>query len=523
MADTAGVAHSAGAERLAPDGSASPGAGSKVGPLTSRPRFSVRKLIVAGFALCFLLALVMNLLWILTAHRVQEKLHFLEIADSYLFEIQQARRYEKNFFLYRTGLDEALEYMRVAHKLLVANSEQLRSAIGQSRFETMRPRSERYLELLEELAAAQRTGRTSAEEIAEAEAEIRAEGSSVVSFAADLVTREHQAVHDMLRWSRTFPVYFLAVLLVVIVVTSQLLGRRIVRPLNRFVAYTSRIAAGDFTPISPARRYQDEFTDLAVALNRMAEELQEQQTILVETHKLRALGTLTAGVAHELNNPVNNILLTAQVLKEDFDELPQEERFEMVDDVIDQAERCDRIISNLLDFARESEATVEPLELGVLVEETVKLAQNQVHLSGVKLTVNVHPNLPRIHGDGKQLVQVFLNLLLNALDATPRDGLIEVAAEPEADPKFVAVRVTDSGSGIPAHLLSSIFDPFFTTKHHGEETRSGTGLGLSVSQGIVARHGGSISVTSNIGAGSTFVVHLPVTTIPAELGKAPAI
>ncbi len=485
--------------------------------LTSRPRFTVRNLIIATFTVYFLAALGVNALWIATTLRVQEKLHFLEIADSYLFEIQQARRYEKNFLLYRTGLGNSLEHMRVAHGLLMANSEQLRSAMGETRFETMRPRSARYLELLEDLSAAAQAGRSSPEEVADTEAEIRTVGASVVQSATDLVARERQAVHTMLRWSRTFPVYFLALLLVVIVLTTRFLVRRIVRPLNRFVAYTSRIAAGDFTPIEPVRRYRDEFTNLAVALNRMASELDNHQTILVETHKLRALGTLTAGVAHELNNPVNNILLTAQVLKEDFSTLAPEERLEMIDDVVDQAERCDRIISNLLDFARESEARSEPLDLGVLVQETVRLAQNQVHLSGVKLDVVVEPNLPRIHGDAKQLVQVFLNLLLNALDATSRDGRIELAAEPDADPKYVSVRVTDSGRGIPPHLLGSIFDPFFTTKHHDEGHRGGTGLGLSVSQGIVARHGGTISVSSTVGTGSTFIVHLPVTTIPARL------
>jgi two-component system NtrC family sensor kinase len=500
-----------------PQAAALPQPGGDAEPLNSRPRFSVRNLIASGFALCFILALAVNFLWILTAFRIQEKLHFLEIADSYLFEIQQARRYEKNFFLYQTGLDEALEHMRVAHGLLMANSEQLRSVIGETRFETMRPRSEKYLELLEDLSAAAKAGRASPPEVADDEADIRTEGASVVQFATDLVARERQAVHGMLRWSRTFPIYFLVVLLLVIVITSHVLVRRIVRPLDRFVAYTSRIAAADFTPIVPARRYRDEFTDLAVALNRMSRDLQEQQTILVETHKLRALGTLTAGVAHELNNPVNNILLTAQILKEDFATLPEEEQLEMVDDVVDQAERCDRIISNLLDFARESEARIEPLDLGVLVNETVKLAQNQVHLSAVKLNVEVASNLPRIHGDAKQLVQVFLNLLLNALDATPRDGRIDLAAEPDADPKYVAVRFSDTGSGIPSHLLASIFDPFFTTKHHDEGHRSGTGLGLSVSQGIVARHGGTISVTSTVGAGSTFIIHLPVTTIPARL------
>jgi signal transduction histidine kinase len=189
----------------------------------------------------------------------------------------------------------------------------------------------------------------------------------------------------------------------------------------------------------------------------------------------------------------------------------------MIDDVIDQAERCDRIISNLLDFARESEARVEPVDLGVLVNETVKLAHNQMHLSGVKLAIDVQPNLPRVHGDAKQLVQVFLNLLLNALDATPRDGHIELSAQSDSGQKYVSVTVRDDGRGIPPHLLGSIFDPFFSTKHPGDGKRGGTGLGLSVSQGIVARHGGNISVESTPGSGTTVTVHLPVTTIPARL------
>jgi signal transduction histidine kinase len=485
--------------------------------LISRPRFSVRRLIVTGFAICFLLVVAVDCMWIVIAFRIQAKLHFLEIADSYLFEIQQARRFEKNFFLYGTNLDDSLEHMRVAHGLAMANAQQLRSVIGTPTFETMRPRSEKYLSLLEDLSGAARADTLSAERKAAWEAEIRREGGSLVDFATDLVARERQTVHTLLRQSRTFPFYFLGLLLGVILIMAHLVVRRIVRPLERFVAYTQQIARGDFTPIVAARRYRDEFTNLAMALNRMARDLEEQQRILVETHKLRALGTLTAGVAHELNNPVNNILLTAQVLKEDAATISALEREQMLDDVIDQVERCDRIISNLLDFARESEARIEPIDLGMLVGETVKLAQNQVHLSGVKLEIKVQPNLPRVHGDPKQLVQVFLNLLLNALDATPRDGRIELSAQSEGGLKFVSVTVSDNGRGIPAHLLGSIFDPFFTTKHPGEGRRGGTGLGLSVSQGIVARHGGSIRVASTEGAGTIVTVQLPVTTIPARL------
>ena len=136
---------------------------------------------------------------------------------------------------------------------------------------------------------------------------------------------------------------------------------------------------------------------------------------------------------------------------------------------------------------------------------------------GIKIEFSAAGNLPRVHGDGQQLRQVFLNLILNAIDASPKGAQIQVMVVPADEPNYVAVKVIDQGSGIPAHILPSIFDPFFTTKGKGK----GTGLGLSVSQGIVAKHGGRILVNSQPEQGATFSVVLPVTTIPANLVRAP--
>jgi signal transduction histidine kinase len=275
---------------------------------------------------------------------------------------------------------------------------------------------------------------------------------------------------------------------------------------------------GDYTPITPVKRYRDEFTDLAVAINQMIRELENREAVLIQSHKLRAIGTLTAGVAHELNNPLNNITLTAHMLLEDYEMSSDEERKEMIRDVIAEAGRSKDIISNLLDFARESGSQLEPLDLAQLLKETVTLAQNQIKLSGIRLELHAVEKLPRIHGDSQQLKQVFLNLILNAADASPKGGRIQLMVLPADEPNYLAVKVIDFGVGIPAHVLGSIFDPFFTTKAKGK----GTGLGLSVSQGIVGKHGGRIMVSSTEGKGSTFTVTLPVTTIPAEISSAKA-
>jgi signal transduction histidine kinase len=129
----------------------------------------------------------------------------------------------------------------------------------------------------------------------------------------------------------------------------------------------------------------------------------------------------------------------------------------------------------------------------------------------------VKENLPPIHGDKQHLSQVFLNLILNALDAMPGGGHLEVAVEKHSEPGYIAVRVKDTGDGIPDHIVTSIFDPFFTTKHRGK----GTGLGLSVSLGIVKKHGGDIRVESEVGTGTTFTVLLPITAVPAAFQKDP--
>jgi len=228
-----------------------------------------------------------------------------------------------------------------------------------------------------------------------------------------------------------------------------------------------------------------------------------------ESHQLTAIGTLTAGVAHEINNPLNNIMLTAHTLLEDYKDLSQKDQEDMLTDIIQETERAQGIVRNLQDFARESECVSEPLNLGELIEETVKLTANQAKVVGAKLETDIQPHIPFIRGDRQQWKQVFLNLVLNALDEVEKDGRIKISVEKTQPPGFLAVYVEDNGGGIPAHVLPYIFDPFFTTKSPGK----GTGLGLSVSKGIVTQHGGRIDVSSQKGSYTRFTVIIPATDI----------
>lgn len=484
--------------------------------LLARPRYSLRLHIFLGFLLIFLYVVGVGVAMMLTMYEVEKKLRFLEIANESMLEIQQARRYEKNFFLYGTNLNDALENVYQAQKILDDNKEEIRTILGKDSQAILLSNFRRYEALLERLVDLEQKRGNNPDYLRikkEIEVELRRHGQEMVSLANHLRKEEKESLSKAILRSRNTHIYSLIFLLFFLALNAFLLGSRILGPIRQFSVYAKRIASGDFSPITSGGRFRDEFTDLAIVINQMIQELESREAALVQSHKMRAIGTLTAGVAHELNNPLNNITITAHMLLEDYDRLSDKERKEMVEDVVNEAGRSKVIISDLLDFSRESGSQLEPLDLSELLKETVHLASNQIKLSGIQIELQSRGHLPRIHGDRQQLRQVFLNLILNAVDASSKGGKIQVLVVPADEPNSIAVKVIDFGCGIPEHILDSIFDPFFTTKTGGK----GTGLGLSVSQGIVAKHGGRILVSSVEGKGSTFTVTLPITTIPADI------
>lgn len=476
--------------------------------LHSRPQRSIRGKIFLAFSLFFFLCLILNVwsIWVLA--RMEEKIHFLNIADRVMAEIQQARRYEKNYLLYGTNLADAKEHLSSAQSILDYNAEPVAKVLSEKHFLTMQEDVRQYHALLREIGEAGNEA-----EKKRIEMELREKGGRIISFGEEFVKKEKENVFRILKTAQRAPFVFLFVLVVLMVFIAAFLTRQLYVTLQRFMEYTKRIGEGDFTPIKPVRKYRDEFTELAEAFNRMIRELDHRHNILVQSHKLRAIGTLVAGVAHELNNPLNNIMLTAALLKEDYIDLSDEEKMEMIEDMIQEAERSQGIVRNLLDFARESEAHIKPLELDRIVQESVRLVANQVRLKKVKLTVEIPSGMPHIHGDEQMLKQVFVNLILNAVDALPQGGQIVVSDAKAEEKGFLAVEVRDNGPGIPEHVLPCIFDPFFTTKTKGK----GVGLGLSVTRGIIRRLGGFIRVNSRVGEGTTFTILLPVTTRPSPL------
>jgi signal transduction histidine kinase len=477
--------------------------------LLHRPSLGIRMKIALCFLLCFLVIGGLTLMSSLVLRRIELRLHFLELADDYTSLIQQARRYEKNYLLYGSDLGSALDHVSAARAMLTGAADEVAHVVGVSAHAEMVRHLERYEQLLVRL----RDGGADADRDRPAvEAELRQHGADMIDTALRVVRAERETVRALLQFSKLMPLAALVLLLALIAYVVRFLTRQIVAPLGRMVDYARRIADGDTTPILPVRRHRDEFTDLVLAMNHMTHELDRRQEMLAEAQKLRAIGTLTAGVAHELNNPLNNVSLTAEALLEDYDSLSDKDRLDMCRDLLAESARAQGVVRNLLDFSRQSEPSMEPIDLRETLEQATRLLRHQTRLAGVRFELETGAAPVPIRGDRQQLAQVFVNLYLNAIESTGQGGHLRVrVAAPSDRPGFVRVDVTDTGKGIAPEILPYVFDPFFSTKG-----TKGTGLGLSVSYGIVAEHGGKIEVRSHVGEGTTFSVHLPAAGGPAD-------
>ena len=470
--------------------------------LTERPTMNIRTKIVLGFFLLFLFSAGVSITYLMLSFSIDKKVKFMETLNNYTFEIQQARRYEKNFFLYRTNLTDALENVQIAREILKQKADSITAVVGQGQLNLMISHLDRYEKILNNLRVEQSQPTGKPHSISETETELRTLGAEMIFLAKNLVDQERKQVEEITRLSRQLPLAFLIIFLGVVVYLTNFLAKQIVQPLNRFVDYTLRIAKGDYTPITAAKRYKDEFSRLAMAINWMMDQLQKNQEQYIQSRKMAAIGTLTSGIAHELNNPLNNICITTESLIDDLNDLPDPEKRKRLQDIYTQAERASGTVRNLLDFTRMGQPTFVSISTHELLNSTIKLARNEMELNNVRLNYFPETSDVKIQGDFSQLQQVFLNLIINAIQAMPQGGTLGIQVKAD-DPDFTRIEVTDTGVGIPQSVIGQIFDPFFTTKEKG------TGLGLSTSYSIIKKHEGKILVKSQLNQGTTFSVYIP--------------
>lgn len=255
------------------------------------------------------------------------------------------------------------------------------------------------------------------------------------------------------------------------------------------------------------RRQRSRYEEALIRLDESHRKLKERTDVLFQTEeqlrradRLSALGELSAGVAHEIRNPLGSIKGAAEILRDDY--APDTPKYEFIQILLKETDRLNQIVQEFLSFARPKPPELREADLNAAVESVLSLVAQAARKGGVEVVRKLDPGVGLRNLDAELLKQAFLNLILNAIQAMPRGGVLTV--ESALREKAVEVRISDTGTGIPAENRKKLFTPFFTTK------ADGTGLGLAITSRIIENHKGSLSVQSSPGTGTTFVVSLPV-------------
>ena len=286
---------------------------------------------------------------------------------------------------------------------------------------------------------------------------------------------------------------------------------RMTKPIEQLTQGAKRIEEGDFKYRVSLKR-SDEIGDLASAFDRMSDrlmhremELKESQSIIRRADRLSSLGQLTAGLAHEIRNPLVAIRTFTQLLPDRYQDKEFREGFQAT--ALKEVDRICGLVNDLLSFARPSAPNVSAENVNEIVEGIARILETEAKEKEVQIYRRLASSLPKIFIDKEQIKQVCMNLILNAIQSIEGGGMVEIStrlAAKDGSAQFVQVGVRDSGVGIPEKDLENIFNPFFTTK------KGGSGLGLSISHQIVQEHGGHLLVESRVGGGTTFFINLPV-------------
>ncbi|MGZ3749297.1 MAG: sensor histidine kinase, partial [Pseudobdellovibrionaceae bacterium] len=385
-------------------------------------------------------------------------------------------------------------------------------------------------------------------------------GIQMEVFIGDLMT-------NLLESQKIIAITVIFDAIVLIIFGSFLLSRVLVKPIKDLVRLTQKISEGDFSQ-KIEETSKNEIGKLIGSFNRMVERLKENQESLenylesleatnkqlkqaqeelIRSEKLASIGRFAAGVAHEVGNPLGAVLGYTSLLKKEG--VDREESKDYLKRIEEEIERINKIVRELLDFARPSKSEIREVEINKIIESTLSLLSHQKNFKNIETQLDLQSDLPLIKGDESQLSQVFINIILNAIDAMPTGGILQIQTQDhvleylysdrfqrisfprrksdpvesdyshlrKSDPfsallrkfskgdRLVKVRIADTGSGIEKKDLENIFDPFFTTKPPDK----GTGLGLSISLKIVESLGGEIRVESTVGKGTAFEVYFP--------------
>jgi len=464
-------------------------------------KISIREKIFLAFVIFIGLSALIWARSYYSQYILNQKIQIIERKYDLLNTILEARRYEKNYFLSfdKENIVQALDYARQAEEIL----RNLLTKYG--KYTLAKNLDQRinevvtYKESLVDLLKLQEEGHLVVPP--DTIELIRKQGKILTSELEKIVKNESQFVQDLIGKSKTIHLLALVPVFILSVLIALFLVFNVNRPLKTIENAITKIASGDYENI-PEIKTGDEFESLVASLNNMIDELDKRSKQLIQAQKLASLGRLTSGVAHELNNPLNNISTSIQILIEEIEEDNLEYKKELLIGAEKEVERGKEIVRSLLEFARERTLTLKQVNFKDLVDSAINHVKSEIP-DNIHLKVEVPDNIQATVG--LRIKSVIINLITNAVHAMKDGGDITIKAKNEFDREGFSFQVIDTGEGIPQNIITKIFDPFFTTKEVGK----GSGLGLSITYGIMEQHSGNISVSSEVGKGTTFTCFLP--------------
>jgi len=467
----------------------------------------IRRRILLGMLLSVLAVGLIGTFSYHSLAKIERKMGFIEVIDDLGNTILEIRRYEKNYMLYgrQEDYEESRDYAAKAREILTG-LEGSAAEFGLAQEHTALKATLAEYEALSE--GLELSGGRDSEAGQKGRDALRDAGKLMVDLSQRLVAHERARMLTIVHSLKSQLLFSVVAFLAFGGGFLFVLGHKTVLALRGIENATREIAKGRFVQLA-ATDTDDAAPRVIGAVTHMTAELQKRQDQLVREKKLSSIGVLTSGVAHQLNNPLNNISTSCQILMEEGAEADPAFAARLLRNIDGEVARARDIVKGLLEFSRAKDFERKPTVLADVVERSMRLVSSQVP-AGVEITRDVPPQLV-VPMDAQRMQEVFLNLFINALQAIKEpEGRIAVTAGVDPEHGQAVITVSDSGSGIAPEDQARIFDPFFTTKEVGK----GTGLGLSIVFGIVEQHQGEIAVESAPGRGASFILRLPL-SLPA--------
>ncbi|WP_022664739.1 sensor histidine kinase [Desulfospira joergensenii] len=463
---------------------------------------TIRSRLIMIFLACFSFTAGLTALDYYHVFILEEKIGIIQQFNDFKDDVLELRRYEKNYFL--TGkpvhFKQILHYLSKTETLFSGLEKEMKMVLPLKEYEECGLALKEYRRILEQEIAV--------EEKAEIHTQaLQSRGKILTGFSERLIREKRKRLTRVLRQMLFLPFVFSTVFIILILVVMQMSRTEILEPLRKMHEAVEKAGKGVFETISYTGRGENEVFQCIFAFNKMVREIETRQEQLLQSRKMASIGTFTSGIAHELNNPINNTSLLVESLIEDEENLTPEERKALYTDLMAQADRASDIVKNLLEFSRTDQGHFKTISMSEMIDKTKQLLGNELRLQQISFHKQICDNLPKVWIDQSRLQQALVNLMLNSIQAMPRGGDLTLTVETDPSHKgYIRIDVADTGDGIPEEQLDLVFDPFFTTKKEGE----GTGLGLSVTYNIIKSHNGWITVKSEPGKGTCFSIFLPV-------------